>query len=129
MQDNIQVIKENRYQVKIISYNGYAEDTKDKYKQETNIHLHQNGGTLNDGVTEIEHHTVNAGRGDMEIYIITVATHKDRDLILGHERGTSMLRYTRSLGICANKIIPGYDLIGQLIGKGMILLGGTRGGP
>ena len=94
VQDNIQVIKENRYQVKIISYNGYAEDTKDKYKQETNIHLHQNGGTLNDGVTEIEHHTVNAGRGDMEIYIITVTTHKDRDLILGLERGTSMLRYT-----------------------------------
>jgi hypothetical protein len=33
------------------------------------------------------------------------------------------------LGICANKIIPWYDLIGHLIGKGMILLGGTRGGP
>jgi hypothetical protein len=33
------------------------------------------------------------------------------------------------LGICANKIIPWYDLIGHLIGKGMILLGGARGGP
>ena len=27
-----------------------------------------------------------------------------------------------TLGICANKIIPGYDLIGHIIGKGMILL-------
>jgi hypothetical protein len=33
------------------------------------------------------------------------------------------------LGMCANKIIPGYDLIGNLVGKGMILLGGTWGGP
>ena len=33
------------------------------------------------------------------------------------------------LGMCANKIIRTYDLIGDLIGKRMILLGGTRGGP
>jgi hypothetical protein len=36
--------------------------------------------------------------------------------------------YMRSC-ICANKIIPWYDLIGHLIGKGMILFGGARGGP
>jgi hypothetical protein len=34
------------------------------------------------------------------------------------------------MGMCANKIIPGYDLIGNLVGKGMVLLlGGTWGGP
>ena len=102
VQDNIQIIKENRYQVKIICYNGYADGTKDKYRQETNDHLHENGGTPNNGVTEIEHHTVNTPRGDMEIYIITVATPKDRDLILGHERGISMLRYTTDVARGAN---------------------------
>jgi hypothetical protein len=34
-----------------------------------------------------------------------------------------------SVGMCANKIIPQYDLIGHLIGKRMILLGRTQGGP
>ena len=53
VQDNIKVIMENRYQVKIICYNGYADDTKDKYRQETNDHLNENGGTPNSGVTEI----------------------------------------------------------------------------
>jgi hypothetical protein len=33
------------------------------------------------------------------------------------------------LGMCANKIIRTYDLIRNLIGKRMILLGGTWGGP
>jgi hypothetical protein len=33
------------------------------------------------------------------------------------------------MGMCANKIMPGFDLIGNLVGKGVILLGGTWGGP
>jgi hypothetical protein len=41
----------------------------------------------------------------------------------------ALLNQSDWMGICANKIIPGYDLSGHLIGKGMILLGGTRGGP
>jgi hypothetical protein len=32
------------------------------------------------------------------------------------------------VGMYANKIIRTYDLIGNIIGKGMILLGGTWGG-
>jgi len=130
VQDNIQVIKENRYQVKIISYNGYAEDTKDKYKQETNLHLHQNGGTLNDGVKEIEHHTVNAGGGDMEIYIITVTTHKDRDLILGLEKDTSMLRYTKETARGLNLKYGRQALfhLGQLMDKGQRISFKAKGG-
>jgi hypothetical protein len=43
-----------------------------------------------------------------------------------HEQARNMVY----LGICANKITPGYELIGHIIGKGMILLaGGARGGP
>jgi hypothetical protein len=53
VQDNIKVIMENRYQVKIIGYKGFVDDTKDKYRQETNDHLNENGGTPNSGVTEI----------------------------------------------------------------------------
>jgi hypothetical protein len=34
-----------------------------------------------------------------------------------------------SLGMCANKITPGCDLIGNLVGRGTVLLGGTEGGP
>ena len=94
VQDNIKVIMENRNQVKTIGYNGFGNDTMDKYRQETNDHLTKNGGTPNNGVTEIEHHTTTTNRGDMEIYITTVVTPKDRDLILGHERGIAVLRYT-----------------------------------
>ena len=65
-----------------------------KYRQETNDHLAKNGGTATDGVTGIEHHTTSTNSGDMEIYIITVATPRDRDLILGHIRGKVKLKYS-----------------------------------
>jgi hypothetical protein len=38
-------------------------------------------------------------------------------------------REAGGMGICANKIILQYDLIGHLIGNRMILLERTRGGP
>jgi hypothetical protein len=94
VQDNIKVITENGYQVKSIGYNGFADDTKDKYRQETNDYLTENEGTPSNGVTEIEHHTTTTGRGDMEIYIITVTTPNDRDLIPGHIRNVPRLKYS-----------------------------------
>ena len=96
VQDNIKVIMENRNQVKAIGYNGFGNDTMDKYQQEANDHLAKNGGTIADGVTGIEHHTTSTTNGEMEIYIITVTTSRDRDLILGHIRGTVRLKYTEA---------------------------------
>jgi hypothetical protein len=63
-------------------------------------------------------------KGPMSLYKSSVLL---EDFVLPEEV-TGLHAVTR-LGICAKKIIPWYDLIGHLIGKGMILLGGTRGGP
>jgi hypothetical protein len=87
---------ENRNQVKVIGYKGFGNDTMDKYQQETNDHLAKNGGTITDGVTGIEHHTTSTPNGEMKIYIITVTTSRDRDLILGHIRGKVRLKYTEA---------------------------------
>ena len=66
----------------------------------------------------------------MEIYIITVATPKDRDLILGHERGISMLRYTTDVARGANLKYGRQALfhVGQLMHKGQRISFRTRGG-
>jgi hypothetical protein len=130
VQDNIKVIMENRNQVKIICYKGFVDDTKNKYRQETNYHLKENGGTPNNGVTEIEHHTTTTSRGDMEIYIITVVTPKDRDLILGHIRGIAMLRYSIDTARGTNLKFGRQALlhVGQLMHKGQRISFKTRGG-
>jgi hypothetical protein len=47
-------------------------------------YLAKHGGTSTDGVTGIEHHTTSTSTGDMEIYITTVTTSRDRDLIPGY---------------------------------------------
>jgi hypothetical protein len=92
IQDNINVIMENRNQFKIIAYKGYAYDTISNYRKETNdvLATQRSPGK----VTGIEHHTTSTPNGDMEIYIITVSSPKDRDLILGLSSGTPRLTYS-----------------------------------
>jgi hypothetical protein len=82
IQDNINVITENRNQFKTLAYKGYGHDTISNYRKEANdfLDIHRSKGR---GVIGIEHHTTNTPNGDMEIYIITVSSPKDRDLILG----------------------------------------------
>jgi hypothetical protein len=82
IQDNINVITENRNQFKTIAYKGYAHGTISNYRKETNGFLASTQRSKGK-VTGIEHHTTNTSNGDMEIYIITVSSPKDRDLILG----------------------------------------------
>jgi hypothetical protein len=77
IQDNINVITENRNQFKIIAYKGYAHGTISKYQKETNDFL---AAQRSPGkVTGIEHHTTATPKGDMEIYITTVSSPKDRE--------------------------------------------------
>jgi hypothetical protein len=92
IQDNINVITENRNQFKIIAFKGYAHDTISSYRKETNDFLATQRSKGK--VTGIEHHTTNTPNGDMEIYIITISSPKDRDLILGLSSGTLRLTYS-----------------------------------
>jgi hypothetical protein len=96
IQDNINVITENRNQFKIIAYKGYGHDTISKYRKETNDFLATHGSK--GGVMGIEHHATNTSTGDMEIYITTVSNPnpRDRDLILGLSSGTLGLTYTEA---------------------------------
>jgi hypothetical protein len=98
IQDNVNVITANRNQFKIIAYKGFAHDTISKYRKETNDFLTAQNSPGK--VTGIDHHTTSTTNGDMEIYIITVSSPKDRDLILGlhlqrHHQADILRRYSQ----------------------------------
>jgi hypothetical protein len=92
IQDNIKVITENRNQFKTTGYKGYAHGTTSRYRKETNDFLTAQRSPGK--VTGIEHHTTTTSQGDMEMYIITVSSPKDRDLILGHGSGSIRLTFS-----------------------------------
>ena len=76
IQDNIQTIANNRNQVKAIGFKGITHDTISNYEKETNEFLSEQGSSGK--ILMIEHLTATINRGDMEIFIITVASPRDR---------------------------------------------------
>jgi hypothetical protein len=92
IQDSANAITANRNQFKIIAYKGFAHGTTSKYRKETNDFLTAQNGPGR--ATGIDHHTTSTANGDMEMYIITVSSPKDRDLSLGLCSGTTRLTYS-----------------------------------
>jgi hypothetical protein len=76
IQDNIQTIANNRNQVKAIGFKGITHDAISNYEKETNEFLSEQGSSGK--VLMTEHLTATINRGDMEIFIITVASPRDR---------------------------------------------------
>jgi hypothetical protein len=92
IQDNIKTITDNRSQIKTIGYKGTSHDTISNYERETNEFLAAQGSTGK--IIGIEHHTAAIAKGDMEIFIISVSSPKDRDLILGLIAGMHIIKLT-----------------------------------